>query len=192
VRRLVVLALIAAFGAEVPWAVATEVAGTVAADRPTVVVLEPLGGPPPSRPAARVVMDQKNLTFVPAVLPVLRGTTIEFTNSDDVQHNVFSPSAIAGKFDLGTHGPGATRTVTLDEPGEVLILCNIHMEMEARVLVLDTPYFATATPEGRYRITDVPPGAYTMRIWRGSWLPTRRTIDVPASGTVGVDLEGGR
>jgi hypothetical protein len=133
-------------------------------------------------------MDQKNLTFVPAVLPVVRGTTIEFINSDDVQHNVFSPSDLAGKFDLGTYGPGATRTVTLDQAGEVLVLCNIHMEMEAKVLVLDTPYFATATREGRYRIGDVPPGAYAVRVWRGTWLATRRTIDVPASGAMSVDL----
>jgi plastocyanin len=192
VRRLVVLAMVAVLGGKISRAAATEVEGSVAADRPTVVVLEPLGGPPPSRPAPRVVMDQKNLSFVPAVLPVIRGTTIEFRNSDDVQHNVFSPSGIAGKFDLGTHGPGATRTVTLDEPGEVLILCNIHMEMEAHVLVLDTPYFTTATREGRYRITDVPAGSYTVRVWRGSWAPMRRTIDVPASGTVGMDLESER
>jgi len=64
------------------------------------------------------------------------------------------------------------------------------MEMEAHVLVLDTPYFATATREGRYRIADVPPGAYAVRVWRGSWLPTGRTIDVPASGTVRADLAG--
>ena len=186
------MATIAALAGAVPAAVASEIEGAVAADRPTVVVLEPLGALPPSRPAPRVIMDQKNLTFVPAVLPVLRGTTIEFSNSDDVQHNVFSPSGIAGKFDLGTYGPGATRTVTLDQAGEVLVLCNIHMEMEAHVLVLDTPYFATATPEGRYRIVDVPPGAYAVRVWRGSWLPTGRTIDVPANGTVGVDLESAR
>lgn len=153
-----------------------------------VVVLEPLGGPAELRPGPPLVMDQKNLAFVPAVLPVVRGTTIEFSNSDDVQHNVFSPSAVAGKFDLGTYGPGATRRVTLTEAGDVVVLCNIHMEMEARILVLDTPYFALRGPDGRYRITNVPPGAYVLRSWQGGWSSHRKTIDVPASGNLSVDV----
>src|ERR1019366_32735 len=106
------------------------------------VYLESSGAMPPAVSPARVVMDQKNLTFVPTVLPVVRGTVIEFTNSDDVQHNVFSPSAIAGKFNLGTYGPGAMRRIVLSEPGDVLVLCNIHMEMEAHILVLDGAYFS--------------------------------------------------
>jgi plastocyanin len=191
VKRLVAMAIVGALVGSVAPAVAADVEGAVDASRPTVVVLDPLGVAAPLHPGARVVMDQKNLTFAPAVLPVVRGTAIEFSNSDDVQHNVFSPSATAGKFDLGTYGPGATRTVTLDQSGDVLILCNIHMEMEAHVLVLDTPFFATASPEGRYRITAVPAGGYVMRVWRGTWLPMRRTIEVPASGTVGVDLDSG-
>jgi hypothetical protein len=136
-------------------------------------------------------MDQRNLAFVPGVLPVVRGTVIEFTNSDDVQHNVFSPSAIAGKFDLGTYGPGATRTVTLDTPGDVRVLCNIHMEMEAHILVLDTPYFSTVPADGRYRIADVPAGTYTVRVWQGRWLSTAQTVDLPAAGTLTVDIVAG-
>lgn len=171
-------------------AAAGDVAGTVGGSgRAAVVALEPVGAPVALRPGPPIVMDQKNLAFVPAVLPVVRGTTIEFSNSDDVQHNVFSPSAIAGKFDLGTYGPGATRRVTLTEAGDVLVLCNIHMEMEARILVLDTPYFAATSPDGRYRIDGVPAGAYVLRLWQGAWSPLRRTIDVPATGSLSVDVE---
>jgi plastocyanin len=153
----------------------------------TVVYLEATGAVSLPVPAARVVMDQKNLTFVPAVLPVTRGTVVEFTNSDDVQHNVFSPSVIAGKFNLGTYGPGAARTITLDKPGDVRVLCNIHMEMEAHILVLDFPYF-TVAEDGRYRIAEVPAGTYTLKVWKERWLPFARSVDLPASGSLTVDI----
>ena len=157
-----------------------------------VVYLERSGATPLVAPPLRVVMDQKNLAFMPEVLPVVRGTVIEFTNSDDVQHNVFSPSALSGKFNLGTYGPGATRTVTLNEPGDVLVLCNIHMEMEAHIIVLDTPYFSTVGEDGRYRIPDVPEGPYTLKVWHKRWLPFAQTIDLPATGSVTADIAAGR
>ncbi len=147
-----------------------------------VVYLEPREAPAPP-PAAQAVMDQKNLAFVPDVLPVMRGTVIEFTNSDDVQHNVFSPSAIAGKFNLGTYGPGAKRMVTLDRPGDVRVLCNIHMEMEAHILVLDSPYFAAVGADGNYRIADVPAGTYTAKLWQERWLPFAQTVELPEAGS---------
>ena len=153
-----------------------------------VVYLEPHGAVLPPAAPARVVMDQKNLAFLPRVLPVARGTVVEFTNSDDVQHNVFTPSATAGRFNLGTYGPGAARTITLDQPGDVLVLCNIHMEMEAHILVLDGPYFATTGDDGHYRIADVPAGAYTVKLWQGRWLPVTRAIELPDGGTLRVDL----
>lgn len=172
---------------------AAEVVGTVAgAARPTVVALEREGAPVALPPGPRVVMDQKNLAFLPPVLPVVRGTTVEFSNSDDVQHNVFSPTSGADKFDLGTYGPGATRTVTFTAAGDVRVLCNIHMEMEAHILVLDTPWFATAGEGGRYRIADVPAGRYALRLWQGTWMPADRSIDVPASGSVTADVDRAR
>jgi plastocyanin len=153
----------------------------------TVVYLEAMGAVPPPAPKAPAVMDQKNLAFVPAVLPVTRGTVVEFINSDDVEHNVFSPSAAAGKFNLGTYGPGATRTITLDEPGDVRVLCNIHMEMEAHILVLDFPYFAVVHG-GRYRIADVPAGSYTLKMWKERWLSFARIVKLPATGDLTVDI----
>ncbi len=152
------------------------------AGRPTVAQ--------PNAPAR--VMDQKNLAFLPAVLPIVRGTTVEFTNSDDVQHNVFTPSAIAGKFNLGSYGPGATRTVTFTEPGDVLILCNIHMEMEAHILVLDDSYFSLVASDGRYLIRNVPAGTYALKIWQGRWLPFAETVDVPGSGDITVDVNAAK
>jgi plastocyanin len=154
----------------------------------SVVYLEGAVPPRAAAPAERAVVDQKNLAFVPRVLPVMRGTVVEFMNSDDVQHNVFSPSAVAGKFNLGTYGPGEVRTVALDHPGDVLILCNIHMEMQAHVLVLDGPYFAAVAADGSYRIPDVPAGTYLLRVWNGRWLPTTQTVDLPADGIFRIDI----
>jgi plastocyanin len=174
---------------------AATVAGTVLIDgRPAGDAIVYLEGSDraPTPTTNHAVMDQRNLMFQPRVLPVLRGTTIEFTNSDDIQHNVFSPSASAGKFDLGAYGPGAARSVTLDEPGEVVVLCNIHMEMEARILVLNEPYFAQAAADGTYRIAAVPPGRYTARVWQDGLLPVVRTVDIADDGDVVLNLEGSR
>jgi len=185
-------------GLAVVQAQATTLEGSASVDgRPAlnaVVYLERTAGtaaPPPPAPA-RTVMDQKNLGFRPEVLPVMRGTVIEFTNSDDVQHNVFSPSAIAGKFNLGTYGPGATRTVTLDELGDVRVLCNIHMEMEAHILVLDGPYFSSVASDGRYYIPDVPTGTYTLKVWQEQWLPFAQSVALPESGTLTVNINTGK
>jgi plastocyanin len=170
--------------------------GSVTVDgRPStraVVYLEGSGAAPPAAQPARVVMDQKNLAFVPDVLPVTRGTVIEFTNSDDVQHNVFSPSASAGKFNLGTYGPGAVRTLILDEPGDVLVLCNIHMEMEAHILVLRDPYFAVVAGDGHYRVSELPAGTYTVKLWQKRWLPFTQTVDLPATGSLTLNIAAGK
>jgi len=172
---------------------AGDVAGTVTVDGrraiDAVVYLERTGDTAPLASPSHAVMDQRNLEFVPRVLPVVRGTTIEFTNSDDIQHNVFSPSATAGKFDLGTYGPGGDRSITLDEPGEVRILCNIHMEMEARILVLRDPYFAATADNGVYRIMSVPAGSYTVKVWQDGFLSGTRAVDVPADGDLTLDLQ---
>jgi len=178
---------------------AADVSGVVtvgrAAAAETVVYLESGAAPPPQTPA-HVVMDQKNLTFVPGVLAVRRGTVIEFTNSDDVQHNVFTPAAIAGRFNLGTYNRGEARSVPLDQSGEAVVLCNIHMEMEAHIVVLDGPWFATTDRGGAFRIRDVPAGRYTLRVWRRGWLPYTRAVDVgeqprgvSAPQTLRVDME---
>ena len=171
---------------------AATVTGTIrlrgAAARDAVVYLERMDGPAPHPAPPRVVMDQKNLAFGPRVLPVVAGTTVEFTNSDDIQHNVFSPSRAAGAFDLGTYSRGETRTVTMPEPGEVLVLSNIHMEMEGHIIVVRDPFFAVTDADGRYRIADVPPGRYAVKVWRGKWLPLERTLEVTDAAAATLDV----
>jgi hypothetical protein len=120
------------------------------------------------------------------------GTTVEFTNSDDIQHNVFSPTKGADAFDLGHYSRGDVRTVTMKEPGDVLVLCNIHMEMEAHILVLRDPFFAVTDTRGRYQMEDVPAGKYTVKLWHRSWVPLTQTLDVSGTDPVTLDVTVGR
>jgi len=139
---------------------------------------------PPKKP---VVLDQINLTFVPHVLPVLVGTTVAFPNSDEVRHNVFSPSP-AKRFNLGTYPRGVTRTVTFDRPGEVVLLCNVHTEMSAYVIVVETPYFAVTSKDGSFRITGVPPGEHTIKAWHEKAKPLTTKVTVKGDETVTLNL----
>jgi plastocyanin len=147
-----------------------------------VVYLEPRGDAPrpelasPARPA-EIRQDEEH--FEPRVLAVTRGTTVSFPNDDDVYHNVFS-LARARTFDLGRYPKGSTRTVRFDRAGVVQVFCHIHADMSATVLVLDTPYFATPTPDGRFRLDGVPPGDYTIVGWHERARPVRRRVRVVA------------
>jgi plastocyanin len=187
-RVLAVIALLyaaAAGGADVSGSV--RIGGRPAPN--TVVYLEMQAEPPPAVPP-RVIMDQRNLAFVPAVLPVRRGTVVEFTNSDDVQHNVFTPSEAGGTFNLGTYNRGEARSVLLDRAGEAVVLCNIHMEMEAHIVVVDGPHFAVTDEAGAFRVPGLPPGRSTLRLWHRGWLPYTRAVEVgkePVELTVDVE-----
>ena len=112
----------------------------------------------------KAVMAQKEMKFVPRVLPVLVGTTVDFPNNDTTWHNVFSKSA-AKEFDLGLYPPGNARRVTFDKPGEVRVLCNVHPVMEGFIVVKEHPYFSATDPRGNYRINNVPLGKVRVRVW---------------------------
>ncbi len=128
-------------------------------------------------------MDQRNKVFSPYVLPVVKGTTVEFINSDELQHNVFGVGA--DEFNLGNWTKGIAREHTFNKLGEVAILCNVHPEMEAYILVLQNPYFAKPDSSGKFRIEDVPPGEYVVKAWYHG-KTKKQTIKVPATGSVTV------
>ncbi len=142
--------------------------------------------PPPAEP---VVIDQVKMKFVPHVTPILVGTTVRFLNSDSVQHNVFTPSKAGDKFNLGTWPAGQSKSYTFKRPGEVVLLCNVHPEMEAFVIVLQNPYFSTTKRDGSYEIKNVPAGTYTLKIWHERRKPTTQTVTVPESGNVEVNFD---
>jgi plastocyanin len=115
--------------------------------------------------APRVILDQRNLDFSPEVLAVRVGTVVEFPNNDRVFHNVFSFHD-GKKFDLGLYPVGTTRRVTFDRPGLSRIFCNIHPNMAAHVMAVDTSYFTVSGDDGRFTIPAVPAGTYTYHAWR--------------------------
>ncbi len=150
--------------------------------RTAVVFLEtaPRGAfeaPPPGR----AVLDQRNETFVPHVLAVTVGATVDFPNGDRVFHNVFSLSK-AKRFDLGRYPRGSSRSVRFDRPGMVRVFCEIHSHMSAFVLVFAHRFFDTTDGSGRYRIEGVPPGIYTLAVWNEGEVRETRRVRVPAEG----------
>lgn len=139
---------------------------------------------PPEEPAK---MDQISLVFVPHVLPVVKGTTVEFHNSDDVLHNVFGVGV--DEFDLGTWGKGGTEKYTFNNLGDVAILCNVHPEMEAYVVILENPYFALTDEEGNYKIEGIPAGTYDLKTWHDRLKSVKKGIEVSSDEEMMVDFE---
>ena len=134
---------------------------------------------------------QRNKTFEPHLLVVPVGSVVAFPNHDPFFHNVFS--LFEGKrFDLGLYEAGSTRDVHFDKPGISYIFCNIHAEMSAVVVALDTPYYGISDQHGQIVIANVPSGKYTLRIWHESALPealrtlTREVTISDATSTLGV------
>ena len=133
-------------------------------EHPKVVFVEAgdlVSPPPPSAPA---VLDQRGLEFIPRVLPVMVGTRVAFINSDPVLHNVFSASKTK-LFNLGTYATGVTRYVTFDRPGLVEVLCNVHHEMIAYIVVLPGHLFTITDDAGRYRLEGLPAGEARVTFW---------------------------
>jgi plastocyanin len=166
----VVLIAIGCLAATTSGAVGVDIRGTArAGERPepnAVVWLEAPNAPSP-QPAARLVLDQRNLAFSPHVLAVRAGTTVDFPNNDRVFHNVFS-FRNGKRFDLGMYPVGTMRRVTFDESGVSRLFCNIHPNMAAYVISVDTPYYGIADKSGSFTIPAVPAGSYTYRAWRPS------------------------
>lgn len=135
------------------------------------------------RESGRARMDQRNESFVPHVLAITVGTTVDFPNSDPIFHNVFSLSKVK-PFDLGRYPMGHFRSVRFDRPGIVRVFCDIHSHMSAFILVFGHRFFSVTDDEGRYRIDDVPPGSYTVVVWNELLPQTTRPVVVPPEGGI--------
>ncbi len=119
-------------------------------------------------PATHPKVDQRNLKFIPQTIVILRGTTVDFLNSDHVAHNVYWPSVNGNKalkHSLTVVSPGQTKSYQFNDLGEAPILCNLHVEMVGHVIVVPTPYFALTDMDGGFTIKNVPPGTYTLKTW---------------------------
>jgi len=150
---------------------------------------------------ANFVMDQRNLEFIPHVLPVLVGSTVQFPNNDKVDHNIFSMSRTK-KFNLGSYKPGDSKTVLFDKPGIVEVRCDVHAEMAAYILVMKNPYFAVTDKKGNYQIpdagylqqagleglADAAPGNYDVKTWHEKLKTQKEAVTVPGNGNVTLDF----
>jgi plastocyanin len=162
----VVIMAIAAFSAA---AVAGTIHGKVSGVKgESVVYVEAAAGKTFPAPTQHVTMDQKGLMFVPHIVAIQQGTTVEFLNSDSVAHNVFWPSISGNKklsHNLGTWPQGQRQSYKFDTAGIVPLFCNVHPDMAGYLIVSPTPFFATTDKTGAYKIESLPDGDYTVTAW---------------------------
>jgi plastocyanin len=139
---------------------------------------------PPTRQIA-----QKDLTFVPSLLPVQVGTKVEFPNLDDTYHSIFSYSP-AKRFDLGRYRPEERPipSEVFDVPGLVTLRCDIHEHMRGLILVLSTPYFVVTNPEGHFRLSGLPAGHYALKAWIDSKTTREQPVELKNGATAHIDF----
>lgn len=153
-----------------------------------VVYIEKIAGKAFAVPARHAVIDQRAKEFVPRILPVLVGTTVDFPNADPFLHNVFTPDGCADKFNLGSLAKGDVRSHAFTQPCAAVMLCKVHPEMAAYVVAVETPYFAVTDAEGRYAITDVPGGTYQLSVWHERLKKQTREVTLGAATTADFTL----
>jgi plastocyanin len=163
--------------------------GGVLATKPPLAVIYLEGSFSNRNSSAEKQMVQKDLNFVPALLPVQTGTKVAFPNLDDTYHNIFSFSP-AKRFDLGRYRPDERPipSVVFDMPGLVTVRCDIHEHMRALILVLDTPFFVMSDANGRFRLSGLPSGHYKLKAWLSSRTTLERPVELSSGSTLSVNL----
>jgi plastocyanin len=163
-------------------------AGVLSTQPPLAVVYLDGSFPKPASPTTKEVA-QKDLTFIPALLPIEVGTRVQFPNLDDTFHNIFSYSPTK-RFDLGRYRPEERPipSVMFDRPGLVTLRCDIHEHMRGLILVLNTPYFVMTDTAGRFRLDKLPAGRYTLKAWIDSRTTREKPVDLKEGQTVHVEL----
>lgn len=154
---------------------------------------------------AKFIMDQQHIAFIPHILPIPVGATVDFPNNDKVNHNIFSLSRTK-KFNLGSYKPGETKTVRFDKPGIVELRCDVHAEMAAYIMVLKSPYFAVTDDQGKFEIPnskyleqnnvkeikDLPQGKYVLKIWHEKLKTQKKVVTIPENGDISIEITATR
>lgn len=154
------------------------------------VYIDAIPGTKFTSPVEHVAFDQQNLKFSPRTVIILKGTTADFLNSDQVAHNVYWPSIGGDKklrHSLTVVSPGQKKSFQFNDLGTAQVLCNFHPEMVAYVVVVPTPYFGLTSTDGSFTIKNVPPGTYTLKTWSEDGKPTSQTI-TQTDATTNVEL----
>ena len=160
----------------------------VLSTNPPLAVVYLAGTFPTAEPAAVVQLAQKDLTFVPTLLPVRVGTKVEFPNLDDTYHNIFSYSP-PKRFDLGRYRKEEKlASVVFDQPGLIKLYCEIHQHMRGTILVLDTPHFTRTDTNGVFRLEHLPAGKFTLKAWLDEKQTLARPVELRVGETARVDF----
>jgi len=162
--------------------------GVLSTQPPLAVVYLDGSFPKQTSPPTKQIV-QKDLTFIPSLLPVQVGTRVEFPNLDDTYHSIFSYSP-AKRFDLGRYRPEERPIPSeiFDKAGLVTLRCDIHEHMRGLILVLNTPHFAMTDAEGRFRLRGLPSGHYTLKAWIDSKTTHEQLVELKRGETVRVDF----
>ena len=171
---------------------AGDISGKVIAGKGiSVVYVEAVPGKTFPAPTIPLQMDQKSLLFQPHILVAPVGSTVEFLNSDKVQHNIFWPAINGNKklgHNLGTWPTGEKRAFKFDAAGIVPLLCNVHPEMSGYVIVTPTPFYAESDAVGSFKIANVPDGSYTVTAWHEGFKTQSKPVTVAGASTVEFTL----
>lgn len=163
-------------------------AGVMATNPPTAIVYLEGDFAVPATPAVKQIA-QKDLTFVPSILPIQVGTRVEFPNLDSTYHNIFSFSPTK-RFDLGRYRSDErpVPSVLFDKAGLVTLRCDIHEHMRALVLVLPTPYFVMTDTDGHYRLDGLPDGKYVLKAWVDSRTTREQQVELREGTVARIDF----
>jgi plastocyanin len=174
--------------AATPGAISGSVLAPVAKHRAGAVIYVKQRPKPSAAQAAPQVakMDQKGMVFTPRVLPIAKGWTVEFANSDPVAHSVFTLDG--EKYDLGTWPKGEVRKYTFAKTGVYRQLCKVHDDMLAFIVVLDTPWFAVSDKTGQFSLRGLPAGKYTLGVWHEKLGAADVQVELSAAGVAGLQL----
>src|SRR5215470_10405885 len=163
--------------------------GGVLSTQPPLAVVYLEGAFPRTASQATKEVGQKDLTFIPALLPIQVGTRVAFPNLDDTYHNIFSYSPTK-RFDLGRYRPEErpVPTQVFDKPGLVTLRCDIHEHMRGLILVLNTPHFVMTDTNGHFRMGGLPAGHYTLKAWIDSRTTREKPVELKSGQTLHVDF----
>ncbi len=163
--------------------------GNVLSTQPPLAVVYLDGSFPKPNSNLTKQIAQKDLAFLPSLLPIQVGTRVEFPNFDDTYHSIFSYSP-AKRFDVGRYRPDERPipSEVFDTPGLVTLRCDIHEHMRGLILVLNTPYFVTTDSAGRFRLSGLPSGHYTLKAWIDSKTTRERGVELKRGETMHVDF----